>query len=180
MAALMLPSAVLTQLKAGVRAAAAPEPVLTTWWRHPASITAPKHARPSLTTSQPGSRLRLAKPEIAWPQKLVTRRSFRRIGLRSGCTLLHGSAGWRRRPGEVGGSCPRSQTPDPAVPFKAHADRRHHIPRQRHRVTNWSEYDAARRGRGSLTVWFSEAAIQAWRAEPRTTRGGQPWYSPLL
>src|SRR5215212_5615423 len=84
MAALMLPSAVLTQLKAGVRAAAAPEPVLTTWWRHPASITAPKHARPSLTTSQPGSRLRLAKPESAGPQKLGTRRSFRRIGLRSG------------------------------------------------------------------------------------------------
>ena len=22
-------------------------------------------------------------------------------------------------------------------------------------------------------------AIEAWRAEPRTTRGGQPWYSPL-
>jgi hypothetical protein len=30
-----------------------------------------------------------------------------------------------------------------------------------------------------LTVWFTEEAIAAWRAEPRTTRGGQPWYSPL-
>jgi len=30
-----------------------------------------------------------------------------------------------------------------------------------------------------LTVWFSEKAIAAWRAEPRTNRGGQPWYSPL-
>jgi hypothetical protein len=30
-----------------------------------------------------------------------------------------------------------------------------------------------------LTVWFTEAAIAAWRAAPRTTRGGQPWYSPL-
>jgi hypothetical protein len=28
-------------------------------------------------------------------------------------------------------------------------------------------------------VWFTEAAIAAWAAEPRTTRGGQPWYSPL-
>ena len=35
------------------------------------------------------------------------------------------------------------------------------------------------RQRGSLTVWFTEEAIAAWRAEPRTTRGGQPWYSPL-
>jgi Transposase DDE domain len=46
-------------------------------------------------------------------------------------------------------------------------------------VTNWSEYDAALRHRGSLTVWFTEAAISAWRAEPRTTRGGQPHYSAL-
>jgi hypothetical protein len=65
------------------------------------------------------------------------------------------------------------------VPFKANATRRHHIPKQRHRVTNWAEYDAALRQRGSLTVWFSDEAIAAWRAEPRTTRGGQPHYSVL-
>src|SRR6185369_11232788 len=65
------------------------------------------------------------------------------------------------------------------MPFKANADRRHHIPKQRRRVTNWAEYDAALRQRGSLTVWFTEAAVAAWRAEPRTTRGGQPWYSEL-
>ncbi len=67
----------------------------------------------------------------------------------------------------------------PTVPFKANAARRHRIPKQRHRVTNWAEYDAALRQRGSLTVWFSEAAIAAWRAEPRTTPGGQPHYSTL-
>ena len=66
-----------------------------------------------------------------------------------------------------------------AVPFKVNADRRHHIPKQQDRVTNWPEYDAALRQRGSLTVWFSEEAIAAWRAEPRTTRGGQPRYSAL-
>src|SRR6202021_156900 len=65
------------------------------------------------------------------------------------------------------------------VPFKANQDRRHHIPKQRHRVTNWPAYDAALRQRGSLTVWFSEAAIAAWRAERRTTPGGQPHYSAL-
>jgi Transposase DDE domain len=65
------------------------------------------------------------------------------------------------------------------VPFKANAARRHRIPRQRHRVTNWAEYDASLRQRASLTVWFTEGAVAAWRAEPRTTRGGQPWYSPL-
>ena len=65
------------------------------------------------------------------------------------------------------------------MPFKANAARRHHIPKQRHRVTNWAEYDAALRQRGSLTVWFTDEAIAAWRAEPRTTRGGQSRYSAL-
>jgi Transposase DDE domain len=66
-----------------------------------------------------------------------------------------------------------------AVPFKANAARRHRIPKQRHRVTNWKEYDAALQQRGSLTVWFTDAAIAAWRAVPRTTPGGQPHYSAL-
>src|SRR3954466_11175522 len=65
------------------------------------------------------------------------------------------------------------------MPFKANAARRHRIPKQRYRVTNWAEYDAALRQRGSLTVWFSDGAITAWRAEPRTTRGGQAHYSAL-
>src|SRR6202051_2187790 len=28
-------------------------------------------------------------------------------------------------------------------------------------------------------VWSSDEAIAAWQAAPRTTRGGQAWYSPL-
>src|SRR3954469_14831671 len=67
----------------------------------------------------------------------------------------------------------------PAVPFKAKAACRRHIPKQQHRVTNWAAYDAALRRRGSLTVWFTDAAIAALRAEPRTTSGGQPCYSAL-
>ncbi len=65
------------------------------------------------------------------------------------------------------------------MPFKAQAARRHHIPKQKHRVTNWAEYDAGLRARGSLTVWFTPEAIEAWRAEPRIGRGGQPSYSDL-
>jgi Transposase DDE domain len=65
------------------------------------------------------------------------------------------------------------------VPFKAKAACRRHIPKQRHRVTNWAEYDAALRARGSLTVWFTPEAIAAWVAAPRTTRGGQASYSDL-
>ena len=65
------------------------------------------------------------------------------------------------------------------MPFKANAARRHHIPKQKRKVTNWANYNASLRQRGSLTLWFSEEAIAGWRAAPRTTRGGQPWYSPL-
>jgi len=67
----------------------------------------------------------------------------------------------------------------PGVPFKANAKCRHHIPKQKRRLANWPAYEASLRQRGDLTVWFSEEAIAAWRAAPRTIRGGQPWYSPL-
>src|SRR3954462_9673157 len=79
-----------------------------------------------------------------------------------------GVAGWPL-------TCPRM----PTVPFKLNQDRRHHIPKQKHKVANWREYDASLHQRGSLTVWFTDEAIAAWRAAPRTTRGGQPWYSAL-
>jgi hypothetical protein len=65
------------------------------------------------------------------------------------------------------------------MPHKANSARRHHIPRPKRRVINSAEYDAALRQRGSLTVWFTEGAIAAWKAAPRTTPGGQPHYSDL-
>src|SRR3954463_11016256 len=65
------------------------------------------------------------------------------------------------------------------MPFKANAAQRHHIPKQKHRVTNWAEYDAGLRARGSLTVWFTPKAVAAWAAAPRISRGGQPTYSDL-
>ena len=65
------------------------------------------------------------------------------------------------------------------MPFKLNQHRRHHIPKQTHKIMNWRAYDASLRQRGSLTVWFTAEAIKGWRAEPRTTQGGQTWYSPL-
>ena len=65
------------------------------------------------------------------------------------------------------------------MPFKANAARRHHIPKQRYRVTNWAEYDAALRQRGSLTVWFYRGSDRrlAGRAPYDTRRS--PHYSAL-
>jgi hypothetical protein len=59
------------------------------------------------------------------------------------------------------------------MPHKYNADRRHRIPKRRYKVTNWQTYEAGLRQRGSLTIWFTEEAIAAWRAAPRTTPGGQ-------
>src|SRR5918993_2094063 len=67
----------------------------------------------------------------------------------------------------------------PALPFKLNQDRRRHIPEQKRKVTNWRDYDESLRRRGSLTVWFSDEAVEAWEAERRTSRGGQPEYSDL-
>jgi len=67
------------------------------------------------------------------------------------------------------------------LPFKLNQDRRHHIPKQKRKVMNSAAYDAALRQRGSLTIWFTEEAVAAWRAEPRTTAGGhppQPFHAP--
>ena len=66
----------------------------------------------------------------------------------------------------------------PPLPFKLNQDRRHRLPKQKRRVTNSAAY-AALRQRGSLAVWFTDEAVAAWKAEPRTTAGGPPWCSPL-
>ena len=65
------------------------------------------------------------------------------------------------------------------MPFKLNQHRRHHTPKQKHKLMNWRAYDASLRQRGNLTVWFTDEAVPAWTAEPRATPGGQPWCSPL-
>lgn len=88
-----------------------------------------------------------------------------------GAALLHRSAVGEVGPIGIGGRL----CPDPrlTMPFKANAARRHHIPKQKRKVTNWAAYDASLRQRASLTIWFSDDAIAGWKAEPRTTRGAR-------
>lgn len=49
----------------------------------------------------------------------------------------------------------------------------------KYRMTNWAEYDAGLRRRGSLTLWVTDEAIAGWHAAPRLTAGGQLCYSDL-
>ena len=51
--------------------------------------------------------------------------------------------------------------------------------KSRYRVRNWPEYESALRCRGDVTVWFSENALDAWRAEPSGKPGGQRTYADI-
>tara|TARA_R110001599_G_scaffold90222_1_gene238010 strand:- start:636 stop:1142 length:507 start_codon:yes stop_codon:yes gene_type:complete len=62
---------------------------------------------------------------------------------------------------------------------KFNAAHRNKIPKQKYRVTNWSEYNEGLRQRGDLTVWISEDALALWSAARRKTRVGQPHHSDL-
>ncbi|MEH6580234.1 MAG: IS5 family transposase [Amphritea sp.] len=63
------------------------------------------------------------------------------------------------------------------MPNKHNAARRHHIPKMKFKVTNWPEYEAGLRQRGSITLWVTDEAIANWQAAPRLTPGGQARYS---
>jgi hypothetical protein len=65
------------------------------------------------------------------------------------------------------------------MPFKHNASRRHRISKMKFALTNWAEYEASLRRRGSLTLWITPEALSSWQAPKRTTRGGQPRYSEL-
>jgi hypothetical protein len=65
------------------------------------------------------------------------------------------------------------------MPHKHNAARRHHIGKIKFKVTNWREYEAGLRQRGSLALWLTPAALWSWQAPKRTARGGQPLYSDL-
>jgi hypothetical protein len=51
--------------------------------------------------------------------------------------------------------------------------------KSRYRVRNWAEYEAGLQRRGDLTVWLSDAALDAWRAPPSGKSGGQRTYADI-
>jgi hypothetical protein len=67
------------------------------------------------------------------------------------------------------GRCLPSLSRRSVVPFKFNSKGRHHIPRQRHLVTKWRDFDTALRNRGTSTIWFTEEALADWKAQPRST-----------
>ena len=66
------------------------------------------------------------------------------------------------------------------MPFKLKDDRRHKFDKTKYKVRNWREYEQGLVNRGSLTVWFSDEAIKAWKPLiEEKKKGRQPLYSDL-
>lgn len=65
------------------------------------------------------------------------------------------------------------------MPHKHNARKRHHTPKAKCIVTNWPQYEAGLKQRGSLTLWITPEANEQWRATAPTTPGGQARYSDL-
>ena len=51
--------------------------------------------------------------------------------------------------------------------------------KSRYRVRNWSDYDAALRCRGDVTVWLSDDALESWRTPANGKPGGQRTYADI-
>ncbi len=51
--------------------------------------------------------------------------------------------------------------------------------KSQYRIRNWSEYEASLQRRGDLTVWLSDAALDAWRAPANGKPGGQRTYADI-
>ena len=66
------------------------------------------------------------------------------------------------------------------MPFKANAARRHHIPKQKRKVTNWAAYNASLRQRGSLDRLVHRGGDRGpGRPRREPPEADRPWYSPL-
>ena len=89
-----------------------------------------------------------------------------------GEALVHGGV-----PGREDDCPPPTSSTAAFMPHKKNANGRHHIPKMRHAVTNWAEYEGGLRRRGSVTLWINDEAIAVWAATRRATPGGQAAYS---
>lgn len=65
------------------------------------------------------------------------------------------------------------------MPHRFNGDRRDQIPKQKHQMSSWIEYNEGLRRRRDLTVRISEDAPALWSAPRRITRGRQPRHSDL-
>jgi hypothetical protein len=69
------------------------------------------------------------------------------------------------------------------MPHKHNSSRRHRITKMKFKVTNWQEYEAGLRRRGSMTLWVTPEALGGWAAPRRQEEASRVtliWRSKLL
>ncbi len=66
-----------------------------------------------------------------------------------------------------------------SMPHKHNRSKRHHIPKQRYKLNNWSDYNQALKNRGRLDLWFSNDIESWWHHEVRIYdgTGSSPLYT---
>src|SRR5688572_22458264 len=64
--------------------------------------------------------------------------------------------------------------------YKHNEPRRHKIPKAKYKVSNWRDYDQALQQRGSLTVWVTPEALEAWAPAKTGQRGRPTSYSDIV
>lgn len=65
------------------------------------------------------------------------------------------------------------------MPHKFNQARRHHIPKQQYKVTNWANYNAALKKRGSIDLFINESLITNWsKIRVHDGHGSSQQYSP--
>src|SRR4051812_11807123 len=63
------------------------------------------------------------------------------------------------------------------MPYKHNEPRRHKISKARYKVSNWREYDEALQQRGSLTVWVTPEALEAWAPRAIAYEKSGRWFT---
>lgn len=57
------------------------------------------------------------------------------------------------------------------MPNKHNEPRRHHIPKQRYKVSNWSDYNRSLQQRGRPDLWINDDLIESWYHSERVFDG---------
>jgi len=45
------------------------------------------------------------------------------------------------------------------------------VPKQKYKVSNWSDYNDALRNRGAIEIWISDEVVDAWYEQDRVYNG---------
>ncbi|MED7789476.1 hypothetical protein AB8E56_10520, partial [Francisella sp. 19X1-34] len=57
------------------------------------------------------------------------------------------------------------------MPHKYAESKGWHVPKQKYKITNWSEYNKALTNRGRIDIWLTEDAVNNWYEKDNPYKG---------